>query len=274
MAPDGENFRGINAVRVLSEENKYNIDKVIKAGYDRRLSAFEVLVPVLIKTFESNVTYDDSLFSHFVGPISVLKGWDFRCSENSIATTLAIEWGQKLVPAISRATGTDQVDKTKNFCANAKTTDLLQPLLATINDLQNKFGRWQIPWGEINRLQRISTDIDNKFDDNKPSLPVGFASSEWGMLPSFASRTFAGTKKKYGYHGNIFICAVEFVRKDSFGGKKIKARSLLMGGESGNENSKHFFDQGSMYSKGQFKDVLFYKEDVLKHVERSYHPGE
>ena len=29
-----------------------------------------------------------------------------------------------------------------------------------------------------------------------------------------------------------------------------------------------------MYSTGEFKDVLFYKEDVLKHVERKYHPGE
>jgi hypothetical protein len=29
-----------------------------------------------------------------------------------------------------------------------------------------------------------------------------------------------------------------------------------------------------MYTKGQFKDVLFYKEDVMKHVERQYRPGE
>jgi acyl-homoserine-lactone acylase len=28
-----------------------------------------------------------------------------------------------------------------------------------------------------------------------------------------------------------------------------------------------------MYSKGHFKEVLFYKEDVLKQVERKYHPG-
>ena len=56
--------------------------------------------------------------------------------------------------------------------------------------------------------------------------------------------------------------------------KKIKARSLLTGGESGHENSKHFSDQALIYSKGEFKDVLFYKEDVMKHVERSYHPGE
>jgi acyl-homoserine lactone acylase PvdQ len=144
---------------------------------------------------------------------------------------------------------------------------LLLPLLSTINELENKFGRWQMPWGRINRFQRISSDIDNKFDDNKPSIPVGFVSSTWGMLPSYTSRIYPGTKKRYGVNGNSFICAVEF-------GKRIKAKSLLAGGESSDENSKHFFDQGQMYSKGQFKDVLFYKEDVMKHVERSYHPGE
>ncbi|HEX8677888.1 MAG TPA: penicillin acylase family protein, partial [Segetibacter sp.] len=62
-------------------------------------------------------------------------------------------------------------------------------------------------------------------------------------------------------------CAVEF-------GKKIKAKSLLTGGESGKKDSQHFTDQALMYTKGQFKDVLFYKEDVVKHAERSYHPGE
>jgi hypothetical protein len=29
-----------------------------------------------------------------------------------------------------------------------------------------------------------------------------------------------------------------------------------------------------MYTKGRFKDVLFYKEDVMKHKKNEYHPGE
>lgn len=272
MAPDGENFRGINAVRVLSEENKYNVDKVIKAGYDTRISAFEILIPVLLNAFEKNVHGNDSLYNKLYEPISVLRSWDFRCGENSIATTLAIEWGQKISGAVGRTQipgneKPDQVEKAKYFSANAKPEELLQPFSTAITDLQTKFGSWQIPWGETNRFQRISSDIDNKFDDNEPSIPVGFVSSTWGMLPSYTSRTIQGTKKRYGYNGNSFICAVEF-------GKKIKAKSLLTGGESGNENSRHFSDQALMYSKGHFKDVLFYKEDVMKHVERSYHPGE
>lgn len=272
MAPDGENFRGINAVRVLSEERSYNIDKVIKAGYDTRLAAFEVLVPALVNAFEKNIFYPDTLYAWLIGPVTVLKNWNYKCSENSIATTLAVEWGQRLLPAISRIKvagdeSADQVTKTKQFAATAQPQELIAPLLATINDLDEKFDRWQVPWGKINRFQRISSDIDNKFDDNKNSLPVGFVSSTWGMLPSYTSKTFPGTSKRYGVNGNSFICAVEF-------GKKIKARSLLAGGQSGDENSKHFFDQGFMYSKGQFKDVLFYKEDVKKHAERKYHPGE
>ncbi|MEP7253506.1 MAG: penicillin acylase family protein, partial [Ginsengibacter sp.] len=89
----------------------------------------------------------------------------------------------------------------------------------------------------------------------------------WGMLPSYASAYFPGTKKRYGVGGNSFICAVEF-------GKRIQAKSLLAGGESGHPDSKHFTDQAGMYSKGKFKDVLFYKEDVVKNAERTYHPGE
>lgn len=271
MAPDGENFRGVNAVRVLSEENKYTIDKLIKAGYDTRLAAFEILIPALVSAFEKNVSGNESLYAPLKEPISVLKNWDYRCNENSVATTLAVEWGEKLLPTINLmklpGESDDFVDKTKLFVSTVPADSLIQPLIATIYKIQSRFGKWQTPWGEINRFQRISSDIDSKFDDGKPSIPVGFVSSTWGMLPSYSSRTFPGTRKRYGVNGNSFICAVEF-------GKKVKAKSLLAGGQSGDEQSKHFFDQGSMYSKGQFKDVLFYKEDVMKHAEKKYHPGE
>ena len=271
MAPDGENFRGINAVRTLSEEKNYNIDKVIKAGYDRRLASFEILVPALVSAFEK-ISYEDSLFALLAGPIAVLKKWDFRCNENSIATTLAVEWGQRIIPDMLRTTiidhkEADQVVKAKYYAANTAPKDLLLPLLATVYDIQSRFGRWQTPWGEINRFQRISSDLQNKFDDSQASYPVGFVSSTWGMLPSYTSRIFPNTKKRYGVNGNSFVCAVEF-------GPRIKAKSLLAGGNSGDEKSSHFFDQGEMYSKGIFKDVLFYKEDVEKKAEKKYNPGQ
>ncbi len=272
MAPDGQNFRGTNAIRILGQEKSYTIDKVIAKGYDTYLSAFEVLVPALVNAFEKNISKEDSLYVQLIEPINILKKWDYHCGENSVATTLAVNWGERLLPAIFRTKvmdgeEDDQVTKTKQFAATASPEELLKSLLSTIKHLRNKFGDWKIAWGTINRFQRISGDIDQQYNDDTQSIPVGFASSTWGMLPSYSSRVFPGTKKRYGVNGNSFICAVEF-------GKKIKAKSLLAGGESGNPDSKHFFDQGLMYSKGEFKEVLFYKEDVLKHVERRYHPGE
>ena len=271
MAPDGENFRGINAARVLTNENKFNIDKTIAAGYDTYLAAFEVLVPALVNAFENNNAEPNSAYALLAEPIAILKKWDYRAGENSVATTLAVEWAQLLNADIRKVyideEEPDQVTFTKQFAASAKAEILLAPLEKVINDLQKKHGSWQVPWGSINRYQRISNDIDQKYDDAKESFPVPFASALWGMLPSYNSRYFAGTQKRYGVSGNSFVCAVEF-------GEKVKAKSLLAGGNSGNPQSKHFNDQLLMYTNGQFKDVLFYKEDVMKHKEKEYHPGE
>jgi len=225
----------------------------------------------LISTFEKNVKPSDSLYAQLAEPISILKKWDYHTSESSVAATLAIEWAQKLTPTITRLYinegELDQVESTKRFAASATLSQLTTPMVATLSELKTKFGKWQMPWGEINRFQRLTGDIQSKYDDNQPSFPVGYASALWGMLPSYNSRTYPGTNKRYGVSGNSFICAVEF-------GPRIQAKSLLAGGESGDPTSKHFNDQGLMYAQGKFKDVLFYKEDVVKNAEKTYHPGE
>jgi acyl-homoserine-lactone acylase len=269
MAPDGENFRGINAAALLNSGDHYTLDKVIATGYDTHLAAFDVLLPALLNAYEKTKT--DTVYKLLEEPIKLLTDWDKHSSETSVATTLAIEWGQKILPLIMKSRDeedeTDQVDKAKRFAANVAPAALLEPLLFVVKELTAKFGKWQMAWGEINRYQRLSDNLVENFDDSQPSLPVGFTASTWGCLPSFVSRSYSGSSKRYGFNGNSFICAVEF-------GKKIKAKALLAGGESGDINSKHFNDQALMYTKGQFRDVLFYKEDVLLHVEKNYHPGE
>jgi acyl-homoserine-lactone acylase len=269
MAPDGENFRGLNAVRILNNQKDFTLEKVIEKGYDRFLTSFQIMIPALVDAYEKK-SNDFAENDSMKAAIDVLKKWDFEAGENSIATTLAVLWGERLLRSISQvktdsSEENDQVDRTKKFLKDASPEALLQPLIATIHELQKQYGLWQVPWGQINRFQRLTGNIESRFNDDLPSFPVGFVSSTWGMLPSYSSRVFPGTKKRYGVNGNSFICAVEF-------GPKIKARSLLAGGESGDPASPHFFDQGLMYSKGHFKEVLFYKEDVLKHVEKRYHP--
>lgn len=264
MAPDGENFRGINAVRVLQHKENLTLDSVIAAGYDTYLSAFAVLVPALLQAYEKSGTTDTSLAK----PMAFLKSWDYRVDTASVATTLAAEWGQKLLPVLQHFEYEgDQVARTTAFAQIATPQQLLEPFAATITELKKNWGSWQVPWGHINRFQRVSGGVEQVYSDSLPSLPVPFAASTWGMLPSYVSRVYPGTKKRYGVNGNSFICAVEF-------GKKIKAKSLLAGGESGDPASPHFFDQANMYTTGTFKDVLFYKDEVVQQAAKTYHPGE
>jgi acyl-homoserine lactone acylase PvdQ len=278
MAPDGENFRGVNAARLLAKEkNKFTLEKIIAIGYDSTLSAFEVLVPALVNAFEQQYSAEnkdaqpDSIFALLKEPVALLKEWDFKSGEHSVATTLAVEWANMLNESIHTVYinegEPDQVTATKAFASNAKPSDLLGPMAALIAKLKKIHGTWKVEWGSINRYQRLNGAVYLQFDDNKPSLPVGFASSTWGQLPSFGSQYISGSRKRYGTGGNSFICAVEF-------GEKIKARSLLAGGNSSDPASPFFENQALMYTKGQFKDVLFYKEDVMKHKKNEYHPGE
>jgi acyl-homoserine-lactone acylase len=96
---------------------------------------------------------------------------------------------------------------------------------------------------------------------------VGFAPAEWGALASFDSAKPRNTKKIYGSVGNSFVAAVEF-------GPTVRAKAIMSGGASGDPASPHFNDQALMFSKGQFRDVLFTPEQVRAHAERRYHPGQ
>ncbi len=269
MAPDGENFRGVAALRLLNQPRKYDLNDVIALGYDTYLPAFEVLVPALIKAYEQ-LTIESPLKASLKEPIAELKKWDYRSSTTSIATTLAMEWAPRLsrnIQSVYVDQGEkDQITKTNEFAKTAKPDALLQPLKLTTDDLSKRFGKWQISWGEVNRFQRSTGEVNEKYDDAAPSFPVAFGSALWGQLPSYRSNPFS-TNKRYGYSGNSFVCAVEF-------GAKVRAKSILAGGNSGDPNSKHFNDQAEMYSKGEFKDVLFYREDILSNAERTYKPGE
>jgi acyl-homoserine lactone acylase PvdQ len=267
MAPDAQNARGINAERVLERESSFTLNKLIAAANDPYLSGFEELIPALISAYEEST--DRQLVVKLKEPISLLKSWDRGYGVKSVPTTLAVYWGQELRQKISSRIppGSDQLSIIKLMISESSKEEKLDALEKILDELQLDFGTWVVGWGEVNRFQRLTGKITEEYNDLKPSLPVGSTSSFWGSLASFGSRKFLGTNKMYGYVGNSFVAVVEF------GKDGVKAKSVLAGGNSNNPLSKHFKDQAELYSQGKFKDVWFYKKDVVKHAERTYHPG-
>lgn len=270
MAPDPENFRGLNAVRILSGIDKVDLDGLVSLAYDPHLTAFDTSLPILFSAHEKIRSSNPALFNQLVQPVQVLKSWDRNVSEKSVAANLAIHWAEKLNPLLVSGDNRLFSNFTTRYgkaLRELSAEQLLEPMKQVIDTLATQHGSWEIPWGSVNRIQRIQSSIAPHHSDTAASIPVGRASSMWGQLPSYVSRYFPGTRKRYGTGGNSFVCVVEF-------GKHIRARSILAGGQSGDRESPHFFDQGKLYAEGNFKEVHFYRDEVMKNAKLTYHPGD
>lgn len=268
MAPEGENFRSLNSKKLLAGEGSFTMDKLIGVGYNRYLSAYDTLLPPLFDAYDA-LDKSEPLKQSLQEPITRLKGWNKAASISSIETTIASEWALRLVfsqPSITTEMWDNEVALFSAVAVKTPPAQKLKLLNDALAALQNMYGTWKVPWGEMNRYQRTEGYADQHFDDNEPSTPVGLGSAFWGSLPSYEVSRY-DTKRRYGTSGNSFVAVVEF-------GKRIKAKSVTTGGQSFDKKSKNSNDQALMYAEGKFKDVLFYKEDVLKNKVRMYHPGE
>ena len=181
--------------------------------------------------------------------------------------SLAHFYGTKYLLNGIRPEVRSEMDLLSYFGSGSPESERLEIFTQTVEDMERDFGSWDIPWGEVNRYQRLNGDIYQPFNDDLPSEPIGFASGRWGALAAYGARYHNNTKKIYGTRGNSFVAVVEF-------GPKVKALSILAGGQSGDPDSPHFDDQTEKYAKAEFKNVLFYKDEVLENSVETYHPGE
>ncbi len=268
MAPDPENFRGMHAAMLLDDiasdgDEKFSMDELIALSYHPALPAFDVLVPGLQSAWEAAGETHPEL----APALEILGNWDRTVSADSVAMSLAHFYGLAVLAA---RPANSELDRTTWIQASTETLPAEQRLamLATVTgQLAEDFGSWEVPWGEINRFQRLDGAIKQRFDDDQPSLPVGMASGRWGALAAFGASPGDNTRRIYGYRGNSFVAVVEF-------GDKVRAQSLLAGGQSGNPDSPHFLDQAEAYVNRDFKEVAFYRKDVEARAVRTYRPGE
>ncbi len=263
MSIDRENFRGVHAIGLLKDRKGYTLDSLIQLAHDPYLPAFEALIPGLVKAYYEY----DNRNPKMQGAIDILADWDFKTSKESVAMTLAHFYGTRYYQEGKYPEGMTPMERVKYWGSKSPNGEKRRIFEAVIDQLTVDFGRWNIPWGEVNRYQRLNGDIRQPFDDSKPSIPIGFASGRWGALAAYGARyTSKDAKKLYGTRGNSFVAAVEF-------GEKVKAKTILAGGQSGDPSSSYFDDQIQKYADVKWKDVPFYKSDVLQRTKETYVPG-
>jgi acyl-homoserine-lactone acylase len=261
MDTAGENPRGVHATMLLTGAGDFTADSLNALAYDPLLPAFARLVPVLVHDHDDLA---EASRAPLAEPVRVLREWDHRWSASSVATTLAVLWGDELRALFKKDPDTRTLS-VYDMADRAGAGQRLSALASVCDRLARDFGTWRVPWGDVNRYQRLTGDLAQHFSDAAPSTPIPFTAATWGSLASFGARRYEGTAKYYGTGGNSFVAIVEF-------GDRVSARAVSIGGESGDPGSAHFRDQVSRYADGALRKVYFYPDELEGHVEREYQP--
>ena len=244
----------------------FTLDGLRAAAFDSYLPAFRALLPGLFAAYDA-LPKDDPRRAGLAEPIALLRGWDYRWGLDSRATSLAVFWGDTLWRDVGSFAQAERMNVPDYIEKRVSPAAKLDALAAAVDRLGRDFGDWRTPGdrstacsGSTMRSCRISTMP-------RRSIPVAFASAQWGSLASFGAKAWPGTKRYYGTSGNSFVAVVEF-------GPRVRAMAVTAGGESGDPRSPHFADQAERYATGNLRPVYFYPDELAGHVERWYRPGE
>ncbi len=234
MAPEADTPRSSRSRAILGGTRRFSFAEWSLASMDTKVGAAEQKIPELLAAYRAKPR------PALAEMVAELEHWDQVARVDSVAATL--------------------------FLRSANSPDMLAALEKTKAGLESAWGTWRVPWGEVNRLQRVQSDgIEEPFSDSKPSVPVPGAPSFSGTVFTFGTREVPGQKRAYGVTGDSYVAVVEFASSPL-------ARSLLVNGESADSRSPHYTDQAGLYSAGKFKDAWFTLRDIRKHVERKYTP--
>ncbi|MFN3432828.1 MAG: penicillin acylase family protein [Sphingomonas sp.] len=261
----GGNARGEHADLLLTDKRDWTPERLRAAAYDPYLPAFARLLPGLVAAWRA-LPPTDPRRSALAEPVAALAQWNYRWHADSIATSVAVFWGDQLWREVGSFAQAERINVPDYIATRVDAAGKLAALQAAVTRLTRDFGTWRTPWGAINRYQRLDDAILPHFDDRRPSVPVPFTSAQWGSLASFGAKTWPGTKRYYGTSGNSFVAVVAF-------GPRVKAMAVMAGGQSGDVTSPHFADQIDRYAAGRLRPVYFHPDELAGHVERVYRPG-
>ncbi|MGD9646583.1 MAG: penicillin acylase family protein [Pirellulales bacterium] len=198
-----------------------------------------------------------------------LLDWDCRGGIESTQATLCLAWYEELY-----GFGYPAETLKQQFIGNP--TEQFKALVTAAGKLKSTFGSWQVPWGDVNRLQRhanVSDFFSIPFSDSQPSLPSAGLHGPPGVAftmyftPSVYLPPLKLMKKHYAVVGTSYIAAIEF-------GPKVNSRTLVQYGASGDPKSPHFFDQAKLLSERKLRPPLYNWDEIRSVAKRAYHPGE
>ena len=178
----------------------FTLDTLRDAAFDSLLAGIRARsVPPLIRAYDQ-LAASSPLKAKLSRQIALLRTWDYRWAVSTRWPRRGHLLGRGALAALAArgAEGGHRRCTTSSATRATRDAEDWRRSRRPSDKLAADFGKWDTPWGEINRFQRLTGDIVQPFDDEGPSIPVRFTSARWGSLASFGARSEKDTKRCTG----------------------------------------------------------------------------
>ena len=239
------NTRGERLFQVLGENKKFTLADMKELAFDTTVMPADVIVPLLDRAYAAKPSHDPRV----TRALELVKGWDRRSAEDSVAYPYVYYWGrayQELVSE-SRFSRFIHYDRRKIDIDSAEEQDAARRAFdEAVARIEKQFGKPEVRWGDINVVVRggkFPMDGTGLYDVLHPDEGVEqengqmYCNDGWGDL----------------------LIVVE--------GNPKEIWSLLPYGESEHRSSPHYNDLAKLHSQRQAKRFWFTADEILAHTE-------
>lgn len=245
--PNENNSRGRRAVELLENTPRMTLRQAIAIALDTHADMAEQWKEALAQAAEQST--DRATIAKLQPAINLLRQWDGYMKADSTGATLFRFW-REAIKRFSPPIDPEAVRARKPLTAE-QADALIKSLAAAVGEVQNRYGRLEVPWGEIHRVRR-----------GGKSWPVSGGETGGGQTLRAIGSRMEADNIFYGVTGQNWTQVVLF-RKGA-----VESYSANPYGQSDHPTSPHYTDQAEkLFSKSRLKPTWFEREWLEGHIE-------
>ncbi|MCH7763965.1 MAG: penicillin acylase family protein [Candidatus Marinimicrobia bacterium] len=242
MSPRKMGFRAQRSARMLNDDDSITYDELVAYKFSTRMELADRLLDDLLDA--ASTANDDEIKD----AVRVLKRWDRTADNSSRGSVLFKHWVDDMNFPDDFALQWNERSPTQLPDGLKDRTMAVHRLYGAAKEVKEKYGRLDVFWGEVFRLQRDSLDLPA---NGAPGDPYGvFRTSYFRPIDDYKQTLIAG---------DTYVAVIEF-------GDSIRANGVIGYGNFSQAGSSHRTDQLKLYSDKKLRPILFYRKDVEANV--------
>ncbi|GAB3902952.1 acylase [Larkinella knui] len=244
-------LRTQRSIKMLMGYDKITLDEFIAYKLSTRMELADRLVDDLLLAAKKEGSPEATEAAE------VLAAWDHQTETDSKGAFLFDRFVRLWAPGLTDlGTASKRFARPWDHADPVNTPDgLADPgaavkfLVAAAKEVKQKYGRLDIPWGDVFRFRIGDVDLPG----NGGPEPMGVFRS-MTLSPAGVDGTFTPV------HGDTYVAAIEF-------SKPLKARVLTSYSNASQPGSKHRTDQLPLLSRKKMRPVWFLRKETEEHLE-------